>query len=86
MRRLPEFKFWWASLRAFLIGGFCTLFPVLDVPVFWPILVGYFFALFFVTMKRQIRHMVKHRYVPFSLGKKQYGKGGGAGATARPVE
>lgn len=60
-----------------------TCFPVLDVPVFWPILVAYFFALFFVTMKRQIKHMLKHRYVPFSFGKKSYGKGG---ATARPVE
>ena len=28
------------------------------------------FVLFFVTMKRQILHMIKHRYVPFSFGKK----------------
>ena len=40
--------------------------------------------LFFMTMKQQIRHMIKHRYVPFSFGKKQYGKGkgGGAGSSA----
>jgi len=37
------------------------------VPVFWPILLVYFCALFFVTMRRQIRHMIKHRYIPFSL-------------------
>ena len=35
-----------------------------------------------MTMKQQIRHMIKHRYVPFSFGKKQYGKGKGAGASA----
>ncbi len=28
------------------------------------------FVLFFVTMKRQIMHMIKYRYVPFSFGKK----------------
>ena len=77
-RRLPEFKFWWAATRAVALGFAATFFPVLDVPVFWPILVAYFCALFFVTMKRQIKHMVKHRYVPFSLGKPKHGKGGGA--------
>lgn len=30
----------------------------------------YWFILFFVTMKRQIMHMIKYRYVPFSFGKK----------------
>ena len=51
--------------------GFClTFFPVFDVPVFWPILLMYFLVLFFVTMKRQIKHMIKYRYVPFSFGKK----------------
>lgn len=28
------------------------------------------FVLFFVTMRRQIRHMIKHRYIPISFGKK----------------
>ena len=31
-------------------------------------------------MKRQIKHMIKYRYVPFSLGKTKYkGKDGEAG-------
>jgi hypothetical protein len=46
--------------------------------VFWPILLLYWLVLFFVTMKRQIQHMIKYRYIPFSLGKKSYGGGGGA--------
>lgn len=66
-RRLPEFKFWWASTRSVAASLLATLFPLFDVPVFWPILLVYFCALFFVTMRRQIRHMIKHRYIPFSL-------------------
>jgi hypothetical protein len=51
---------------------------VFDVPVFWPILLLYFIVLFVITMKRQIKHMMKHKYVPFSFGKTVYagGKGG----------
>ena len=40
-----------------------------NIPVFWPILLMYFIALFFLTMKRQIKHMIKYKYVPFSFGK-----------------
>lgn len=47
-----------------------TFFSVFDIPVFWPILLLYWFVLFFVTMKRQIRHMIKYRYIPFTFGKK----------------
>lgn len=80
VRRLPEFKFWLHSARAFLLGFGATFFAVFDVPVFWPILVLYWLVLFFVTMKRQIMHMIKYRYLPFSLGKKRYGKGGSGSA------
>ncbi len=77
VRRLPEFKFWYASTRSILTGFAATFFPALDVPVFWPILLLYWIVLFTVTMKRQIQHMIKYRYVPFSFGKKRYGGGGG---------
>jgi hypothetical protein len=76
VRRLPEFKFWHASIKSFFIGFIMTFFSVFDVPVFWPILLLYWFILFFVTMKRQIRHMIKHKYIPFTLGKKKYGAKG----------
>lgn len=72
MRRLPEFKFWYTTFKSLFISVFCTFFAVFDIPVFWPILVMYFITLFLVTMKRQIRHMIKHRYVPFSYGKVRY--------------
>ncbi|OZJ04844.1 Protein RER1 [Bifiguratus adelaidae] len=72
IRRLPEFKFWHAATRAILISMFCTFFSIFDVPVFWPILLVYFCILFAITMKRQIKHMIKYRYVPFDWGKKNY--------------
>jgi len=75
VRRLPEFKFWYASARSLVLGFFATFFPMFDVPVFWPILVMYWLILFFVTMRRQIKHMIKYRYIPFSIGKKRYGGG-----------
>lgn len=72
MRRLPEFKFWYTAYKSLVISICCTFFDMFDIPVFWPILVMYFITLFVVTMKRQIRHMIKHRYVPFSYGKVRY--------------
>ncbi|GMH88162.1 hypothetical protein TL16_g11076, partial [Triparma laevis f. inornata] len=68
-RRLPEFKFWLTSFKGVLTAIVLTFFSLFDVPVFWPILLLYFITLFFFTMKRQIMHMVKHRYVPISWGK-----------------
>lgn len=58
--------------RAILIALFCTFFPFLDVPVFWPVLLLYFIALFTVTMKKQIKHMYTHKYLPFTRGKPTY--------------
>merc|ERR1712083_1257511 len=74
VRRLPEFRFWKKSFRGVLVALVCTLFGFLDIPVFWPVLVLYFFILFGLTMKRQISHMIKHKYIPFSWGKKKYGR------------
>ncbi|CAO1639434.1 unnamed protein product [Sympodiomycopsis kandeliae] len=72
IRRLPEFKFWLSATQAILISLASTLTYATDVPVYWPILLMYFLLLFGLTMKRQIRHMIKYRYVPFDLGKKTY--------------
>jgi len=72
IRRLPEFKFWVSSTKAALIALFCSLFEAFNIPVFWPILVLYFFTLFGITMKRQIKHMIKYKYLPWSRGKVRY--------------
>nr|AFK39411.1 unknown [Medicago truncatula] len=73
IRRLPEFKFWYSFTKAFLIAFLMTFFSVFGVPVFWPILLCYWVVLFVLTMRRQIAHMIKYRYIPFSLGKQKYG-------------
>lgn len=72
IRRLPEFKFWYSVTKATVISLFCTLFRVFDIPVYWPILLVYFIILFGLTMRRQIGHMIKYKYIPFDLGKKNY--------------
>ncbi|RDA83880.1 hypothetical protein CP532_1212 [Ophiocordyceps camponoti-leonardi (nom. inval.)] len=74
IRRLPEFKFWYWATRAVFISFTCTFFEIFNVPVFWPVLVMYWIILFVLTMRKQIQHMVKYRYVPFSIGKKNYNK------------
>jgi len=72
IRRLAEFKFWHSITKATLIATFCTFFEVFNIPVFWPILLLYFLTLFGITMKRQIKHMIKYRYVPWTRGKTRY--------------
>ncbi|KAI0177671.1 retrieval of early ER protein Rer1 [Pestalotiopsis sp. NC0098] len=74
IRRLPEFKFWHAATRAVVIAFLCSWFEVFNVPVFWPVLVMYWIILFVLTMRKQIQHMIKYKYVPFSFGKAKYGK------------
>lgn len=74
LRHLPEKKFWVSATRALLISVVCTFIPFFNIPVFWPILVIYFVALTFVTLKNQIKHMIKHRYLPWNYGKKRYGR------------
>ncbi|PAV24211.1 retrieval of early ER Rer1 [Pyrrhoderma noxium] len=74
VRRLPEWNFWLSSTRATLIALFCTFSEAFDIPVYWPILVVYFCILFTLTMRRQIQHMIKYKYIPFDFGRKvRYG-------------
>ena len=71
-RKLPEFQFWYWGMRSVVMSFFATFFQIFDLPVFWPILLFYFIFLFFITMKQQIMHMVKHNYVPWSTGNKGF--------------
>ncbi|KAF5348656.1 hypothetical protein D9758_006780 [Tetrapyrgos nigripes] len=73
VRRLPEWQFWLSSTRSTIIALFCTFSEIFDVPVYWPILVVYFFVLLTLTMRRQIQHMIKYKYIPFDIGKAKYG-------------
>lgn len=65
---------WFCGCRYSITKALCmaflmTFFSVFDVPVFWPILLCYWIVLFVLTMKRQLMHMIKYKYVPFSMGK-----------------
>ncbi|XP_021273823.1 protein RER1B [Herrania umbratica] len=83
IRRLPEFKFWYAITKAFVVAFVLTFFSVLDVPVFWPILLCYWIFLFFLTMKRQILHMIKYKYIPYDFGKQRYTKKSASSSSGR---
>ncbi|XP_072162160.1 protein RER1 isoform X1 [Bemisia tabaci] len=72
IRRLPEFKFWYSVMKSTTFATFFTFFDCFNVPVFWPILVLYFISLFCITMRRQIKHMFKYKYLPFTHGKPRY--------------
>lgn len=61
--------FRYSMTKAFCIAFVMTFFSVFDVPVFWPILLCYWIVLFVLTMRRQIAHMIKYRYIPFNIGK-----------------
>lgn len=83
IRKLPEFKFWYNITMAFGIAFLLTFFSAFDIPVFWPILLFYWIVLFFLTMKRQILHMMKYKYIPFSFGKQRYDGKRASGSSSR---
>ena len=45
-----------------LCGLLACLVPVLDIPVFWPILVLYFFYISFHMYRKQKEHMLRYGY------------------------
>lgn len=51
----------YSATKAIAMVLVATLFPVLDIPVYWPILLVYFCVLFVVTMRRSIGHMRKYK-------------------------
>lgn len=71
-RRLPEFQFWYMAACATFISLLLSMFSFTDIPVYWPLLLIYFVILVGVTMRRQIKHMIKYKYVPFDIGKMKY--------------
>lgn len=55
VRRLPEFKFWYATTKAITIAFLCSWFEVFNLPVFWPVLVVYWLILFCLTSTCSLR-------------------------------
>ena len=73
-RKVKEFAFWSMMFWTFLVAIIFTFFEAFNIPVFWPLLLIYFILIFFLIMKRQIKHMIKYNYLPWDTGKKNYGK------------
>ena len=57
---------------ALVVSIILSFFSFLNIPVFWPLLVVYFILVMIVAFKTKIAHMIKYRYVPIDIGKRQY--------------
>jgi len=71
-RKVKEFQFWSVIFWTLLIGNIMTFFEIFDIPVFWPLLLVYFILIFILTMRNQIKHMMKYHYLPWDAGKINY--------------
>ena len=71
-RKVKEYAFWSTMFWTFLFAIPMTFFKVFNLPVFWPTLLFYFILIFFLTMRKQIKHMIKYKYLPWDSGKKIY--------------
>ena len=71
-RKVKEYSFWSMMFWTFLIAIPMTFFEAFNIPVFWPLLLVYFILIFFLIMRRQIKHMIKYNYLPWDSGKKNY--------------
>ena len=56
-----------SATRATVASIVASFFEMFDVPVYWPILVVYFFVLFLLTMRRQIQYVLPSLPVPCAL-------------------
>ncbi|KAF9764681.1 Protein RER1 [Nosema granulosis] len=72
VRNMPEFDYWKFTTK--VLGGALlgTFFDFLDIPVYTPILVIYFFVMLFLTIKCLYEHMKKYNYNPFTSSKEFY--------------
>ena len=62
MRKVTEFKFWEDITFPVILAFICSLFNVLDIPVFWPMLQVYFQYATYAVVSRQRQHMKKYGY------------------------
>ena len=59
-------------MAAFALSSCLSYIEILNIPVFWPLLVMYFIMVMLVAFKTKIAHMIKYRYVPIDIGKRRY--------------
>ena len=71
-RKVKEYEFWSIMFWTLIISLPMTFFESFNIPVFWPLLLVYFIMIFFLIMRKQIKHMIKYHYLPWDTGKKTY--------------
>eukprot|EP00933_Yihiella_yeosuensis_P070435 TRINITY_DN7853_c2_g2_i1.p1 TRINITY_DN7853_c2_g2~~TRINITY_DN7853_c2_g2_i1.p1 ORF type:complete len:222 (-),score=34.41 TRINITY_DN7853_c2_g2_i1:96-761(-) len=71
VRALSEFGLWWRGFLTTIVGLVVTFFDDFDVEVDGRALFFYFWLLFAWTMKQQVFHMIKYRYVPWNPPKRR---------------
>ena len=71
-RKVKEYSFWSIMFWTFMVSIPMTFFEAFNIPVFWPLLLVYFILIIFLIMKKQIKHMIKYKYLPWDTGKKTY--------------
>ncbi|CCW65553.1 unnamed protein product [Phytomonas sp. EM1] len=70
--KVQEFVVWKSMMKVLLVCLVLVMFPFLDIPVYWPILLIYFVVLCITQMGGRIKHMVRYKYVPWNAGKPKY--------------
>lgn len=59
---MNEIQIWERSTIAFLLGLTCSYFKMLEIDVFWPLLLFYFVVLAFYTILKILKTMRKYQY------------------------
>lgn len=61
-RELGEMQVWERATFAFSLGLACTYFKMIQIDVFWPLLLFYLVLLACYTIQKIFKTMDKHRY------------------------
>ncbi len=59
---MNEIQIWERSTLAFGLGLICSYFKMLEIDVFWPLLLFYFVALALYTILKILKTMRKYQY------------------------
>lgn len=51
-----------------------SMFEGMDIEIYWPLLLVYFFMMTVFLCRVKIEHMIRYKYIPFDIGKKKYSK------------
>lgn len=70
IRKIGEFNLWKKMVFSNVLAILCTFFELFNFPVFWPILLVYFFVVMVSVYLKQKKHMEKYGYTYSDFFKK----------------